>query len=67
MDKDFGDMVIRMKMPHCGIILLRSAYSGPAKKNSLMKMVLSLSESDLSGRFVVVTKTAIRISGAITD
>jgi hypothetical protein len=32
-----------------------------------MEKVLSLDESDLSGRFVVVTKTAIRISGAITD
>ena len=60
-------MVFRMKMPHCGIILLRSAYYGPAKKISLMKKVLSLHESDLSGRFVVVTETAIRISGAITN
>lgn len=25
MDKDFGDMVFRMKLPHRGIILLRSA------------------------------------------
>jgi hypothetical protein len=32
-----------------------------------MEKVLSLDESDLSGRFVVVTETAIRISGAITD
>jgi predicted nuclease of predicted toxin-antitoxin system len=67
MDKDFGDMVFRMKMPHCGIILLRSAYSGPAKKISLMKKVLSLSESALSGRFVVVTETAIRIAGIHSD
>ena len=66
MDKDFGDMVFRMKLPHRGIILLRSAYCGPTKKISMME-VLSLPESDLSGRFVVVTETAIRISGAITD
>lgn len=67
MDKDFGDMVFRMKMPHHGIILLRSAYCGPSKKISMMKKVLSLPESEISGRFVVVTETAIRISGAITD
>ncbi|MGV8174685.1 MAG: DUF5615 family PIN-like protein [Methanothrix sp.] len=67
MDKDFGDMVFRMKKPHCGIILLRSAYCGPSKKISLMKKVLSHPESDLSGRFVVVTEAAIRISGAIPD
>ncbi|MDD5734852.1 MAG: DUF5615 family PIN-like protein, partial [Methanothrix soehngenii] len=28
MDKDFGDMIFRMKLPHRGIILLRSAYCG---------------------------------------
>ncbi len=66
-DKDFGDMIFRMKLPHRGIILLRSAYCGPSDKISMMKKVLSLDESDLSGRFVVVTETAIRISGAITD
>jgi len=65
MDKDFGDMVFRMKMPHCGIILLRSAYRSPSKKIAMMKKILSLSESDISGRFVVVTEAAIRISGAI--
>lgn len=56
-----------IKLPHRGIILLRSAYCGPSDKISMMKKVLSLDESDLSGRFVVVTETAIRISGAITD
>jgi len=67
MDKDFGDMVFRMKMPHCGIILLRSAYRSPSKKIEMMKTILSLHESDISGRFVVVTETAIRISGDITN
>ncbi len=67
MDKDFGDMVFRMKLPHRGIILLRSAYCGPSEKISMMEKVLSLPESDLSGRFVVVTETAIRISGSIID
>ena len=67
MDKDFGEMVFRVRLPHCGIILLRSAYCGPSKKILMMKRVLSLPESDLSGRFVVVTETAIRISGAITN
>jgi predicted nuclease of predicted toxin-antitoxin system len=33
LDKDFGDMVFRMKLSHCGIILLRCGYCSPAKKN----------------------------------
>ena len=67
MDKDFGDMVFRMKLQHCGIMLLRCGYCGSAKKISMMKNVLSHPESELSGNFVVVTETAIRISGAAKD
>ncbi|MHC1688924.1 MAG: DUF5615 family PIN-like protein [Methanothrix sp.] len=63
MDKDFGDMVFRMKMPHCGVILLRSGFPSVAKKISMMQMALSLSEDQISCRFVVVTETAIRIAG----
>ena len=67
MDKDFGEMVFRKRLPHCGIILLRGAYCSPSKKISMMKKVLFFSESDLCGRFVVVTESAIRISGALPD
>ena len=63
LDKDFGDMVFRMKMPHCGIILLRCAYCSTSKKISMMEEVLSLPEMDLAGRFVVVTESGIRIAG----
>ena len=63
LDKDFGDMVFRMKMPHCGIILLRCGYCSPSRKISMMERVLSLPETDLAGRFVVVTESGIRIAG----
>lgn len=65
MDKDFGDMVFRMKLPHCGIILLRSGFPSIAKKISMMQMALTLPEDQISGRFIVVTETAIRIAGAL--
>ena len=39
LDKDFGDMVFRMKLSHCGIILLRCGYCSPAKKISTMKKI----------------------------
>ena len=67
LDKDFGDLVFRMKLPHCVIMLLRCGYCGPAKKISMMKNVLKHHESELSGSFIVVTETAIRISGAARD
>ncbi len=64
LDKDFGDMVFRMKLSHCGIILLRCGYCSPAKKISMMKKILSHPELELHGNFIVVTETGIRISGA---
>jgi predicted nuclease of predicted toxin-antitoxin system len=64
-DKDFGEMVFRRKLPHCGVILLRSGFAGAAKKISMMQKVLTLPEKDISGHFIVVTETAIRISGMI--
>jgi hypothetical protein len=39
----------------------------PILKNLDDEKVLSFSESDLCGRFVVVTESAIRVSGAIPD
>jgi predicted nuclease of predicted toxin-antitoxin system len=62
LDKDFGDMVFRAKLPHCGIILLRGGYDGPTEKVSLLEKALSMPEENLSGCFVVVTKTTIRVS-----
>jgi hypothetical protein len=41
--------------------------AGVGKTKAYLKKVLSHPESDLSGRFVVVTEAAIRISGAISD
>jgi predicted nuclease of predicted toxin-antitoxin system len=67
LDKDFGDMVFRMKLPHCGIILLRCGYCGPAKKISMMEKIFSRPELELPGSFIVVTETGIRISGAAKD
>jgi len=64
-DKDFGEMVFRRKLPHCGVILLRCGFAGAAKKISMMLKVLSLPEEDISGHFIVATETAIRISGVI--
>ena len=60
-DKDFGEMVFRRKLQNYGVILLRSRFSGPSKKISMMQRVLSLPEDRISGHFVVVTETAIRI------
>ncbi len=62
-DKDFGEMVFRRKLPHCGVILLRSGFASPSKKVLMMQRVLSLPEIKISGRFVVVTETGIRIAG----
>ncbi len=62
-DKDFGEMIFRRKMPHKGVILLRGGCVGPSQKIAMLKSALSLPEDRIYGSFVVVTETAIRITG----
>jgi predicted nuclease of predicted toxin-antitoxin system len=61
-DKDFGEMIFRRKLPHCGVILLRGGFAGPSKKISMMQKVLSITEARIRGHFVVVTESGIRIA-----
>jgi predicted nuclease of predicted toxin-antitoxin system len=65
--KDFEEMVFRRKLQNCGVILIRSRFSGPSKKISMMQKVLSVPEEYITGRFVVVTETAIRIVGIVKN
>jgi predicted nuclease of predicted toxin-antitoxin system len=62
-DKDFGEMVFRRKLQNCGVILLRGGFASPSKKIFMLHRVLSIPETNISGRFVVVTETGIRIAG----
>ena len=60
-DKDFGDMVFRDRLPHCGIILLRLPDDLAVTKVRVLSAVIREHTDKLTDNFVVVTEDTIRI------
>lgn len=60
-DKDFGEMIFKNKMPHCGILLLRLIDEKPTNKIRILENILENYHQDLSDNFVVATEKIIRI------
>jgi predicted nuclease of predicted toxin-antitoxin system len=65
-DKDFGDLVVRDKLPHSGVILFRIGYAPLGERAALLKRVLDLLSNDLD-QFIVVTHTAIRVRRTLDE
>jgi predicted nuclease of predicted toxin-antitoxin system len=61
-DRDFGELVFRLKLPHAGVIFLRlGAYAPLQLKIDRLTYVLTLFPDKLD-QFVVVTKRTVRIT-----
>lgn len=56
-DKDFGELVFRMKMRASGVILLRMLTRDPQKRFDMIRDILGKAE----GKFIVVSEGHIRI------
>ena len=61
-DKDFGELVFKLKMSHKGIILLRLNDNRYKNKISVIKKLLLGYSGRLSGNFIVVTEDSVRIT-----
>jgi len=59
-DKDFGELVYKSKLIHKGIILFRLRSEDKESKVRRLRILIEKYGSKISGRFVVVTDTAIR-------
>lgn len=64
-DKDFGEMIFKNKMQHCGIILLRLIDERSSRKISVLDTILKNYSEELFGNFVVATETAVRITKSL--
>lgn len=63
-DRDFGELVVRRRLPHAGIILFRLDTIDLASKRDSLAWVLAEHDDDLrAGRFLVVTSRSIRVRG----
>lgn len=60
-DKDFGELVFRLKKPACGIILLRFGISDRNLKWPRIKKLIEIKSENLKDKFVVVDKDKIRL------
>jgi len=60
-DKDFGDIVFRIRKAHCGIILLRLSDWQLSRKIVTIEALLQKHSDVLAGNFVVLTDQSIRI------
>ena len=60
-DKDFGDLVIRQKLQHKGIILLRLSSQSVSEITNIILRILKTYGDQMINKFTVVSDTKIRI------
>ena len=59
-DKDFGDLVIRQKLSHKGVVLLRLSSQDITEITNIILRVLKLYGDQLGNKFTVVGDIRIR-------
>lgn len=63
-DKDFGELVHRLRMPHCGILLVRLLKITSAEKSARVCEVINNFQQDLFYSFAVLSNDQLRIRPA---
>ena len=66
-DKDFGELIFRLKRQHKGVILLRLEDERAKNKIAVLDRVLKLYSDKLINNFIVVNESTIRIAGKVMD
>ena len=60
-DKDFGELVFRLRRVHNGVLLIRLAGISPGKKASVVSTTVREHGAAMTGAFTVVTAGLVRI------
>jgi len=60
-DKDFGELVYRLRRAHAGVILLRLAGMAAEERAELVSTVLRERAVELPGSFTVIDRDAVRV------
>jgi hypothetical protein len=60
-DNDFGELVFRQHLLHCGVLLIRLAGHSPDLKADLVAMTFDQHAEELSAGFAVLSKHTLRL------
>lgn len=60
-DKDFGELIFRLRSIHSGVILIRLEGFNPGQKAEIVSQVLAGHQHELFASFTVVQPNAVRI------
>ena len=63
MDKDFGDLIFKARLPHYGVLLLRLDEATGPERAAVVRLILEHHAAELPGRFAVFQHGRLRISG----
>ncbi|MBC7774120.1 MAG: DUF5615 family PIN-like protein [Phycisphaerae bacterium] len=63
-DKDFGELVFRLRLPHCGVILLRLGKMPSEKKGEVATRVILSHLAELPNAFCVFDGFILRVRRA---
>jgi len=64
-DKDFGDLVFRQRLLHCGVLLVRLAGVTADMKAGLVAATFDRHGEELSSGFAVLSKRSLRFRKSI--
>jgi predicted nuclease of predicted toxin-antitoxin system len=60
-DKDFGELVFRLRLVHCGVILIRLEGSSTSEKCEIVLRAIQNYGSELTEAFTVIQSGLVRI------
>lgn len=66
-DKDFGELTFRLRLKHCGILLVRLSDLDRIERIELAAQTIHLHMNKLENSFSVLTKQGIRIKPASVE
>ena len=61
-DKDFGEMIFRQGLPHCGVVLMRLDDERASVRVAVIRRLLAQYSGHLRDNFIVVTEETVRIA-----
>ena len=64
-DKDFGELVYRLRQLHSGIILIKLTGLKPTGKANLLALAIEQHHSKLFGSFTVINKNHVKIRSGV--